>query len=60
MLKVKKNITPGSTNELFAPKKSPYDLRNNNSFKRKMVNLVWCGTEMVSYLGKKSMGLSTQ
>ena len=52
MFKGKNNITPESTNELFAPKMSPYDLRNNNSFKRKIVNLVWFGTEMVSYLGK--------
>ena len=30
---------------------SPYDLRNNNSFKRRRVNSVWHGTELVSYLG---------
>ena len=30
---------------------SPYDLRNNNSFKRRRVNFVWLGTELVSYLG---------
>ena len=37
--------------EIFALKLSPYDLRNNNSFKRKRVNFVWLGTELVSYLG---------
>ena len=37
--------------EIFAPKMSPYDLRNNNSFKRRRVNFVWLGTELVSYLG---------
>ena len=36
--------------ELFAPKTSPYDLRNN-SFKRRRVNSVWHGSESVSYLG---------
>ena len=35
--------------ELFAPKMSPYDLRNNNSFKRRVYS-VWHGTESVSYL----------
>ena len=39
--------------ELFAPKMSFYDLRNNNSFKRRRVKSVWHGTESVSYLGPK-------
>ena len=39
--------------ELFAPKMSPYDLRNNNSFKRRIINFVWHGTELVFYLGPK-------
>ena len=30
---------------------SPYDLRDNNSFVRRRANSVWCGTELVSYLG---------
>ena len=33
--------------------RKPYDLRNNNSFKRRRVNSVWHGTESVSYLGPK-------
>ena len=32
---------------------SPYDLRNNNSFKRIRVNSVQHGNEWVSYLGPK-------
>ena len=39
--------------QLFPPKVSPYDLRNNNSFNRRRVNSVWHGTELVSYLGPK-------
>ena len=39
--------------ELFAPKMSPYDPRNNNLFKKKRVNSVWYDTEYVSYLGPK-------
>ena len=53
MFKVKNNIAPEIMKELFAPKMSPYDLRNNNSFKSKRVNSVWHGTESVSYLGPK-------
>ena len=32
---------------------SPYDLRNNNPFKRGRVNFVWHGAELMSYLGPK-------
>ena len=53
MFKVKKNIAPEIMKELFTPNVSPYDLRNNNSFKRRRVNSVWHGTESVSYLGPK-------
>ena len=55
MFKVVKlhNIASEIMKELFAPKMSPYDLRNNNSFKSKRVNSVWHGTESVSYLGPK-------
>ena len=35
MSKVKNNIAPEIMKELFAPKMSSYDLRNNNSFKRR-------------------------
>ena len=31
--------------ELIAPKMSSYDLRYNNSFKRRRVKSVWHGTE---------------
>ena len=39
MFKVVKlhNIAPEIMKELFAPKMSPYDLRNNNSFKSRRV-----------------------
>ena len=53
MFKVKNNIALEIMKELFAPKMSSYDLRNNNSFKRRRVNSVWHGTESVSYLGPK-------
>ena len=43
--------------ELFAPKLSPYDPRNNNSFKRMRVNSAQLGTEAVSYLGPKNKDL---
>ena len=44
MFKVKNNIAPEIMKELFAPKMSSYDLRNNNSFKRRRVRSVWHGT----------------
>ena len=53
MFKVKNNIAPEIMKELFSPKISHYDLRNNNSFKSRRVNSVWHGTESVSYLGPK-------
>ena len=53
MFKVKNNIAPEIMKERFAPKMSSYDLRNNNSFKRRRVKSVWHGTESVSYLGPK-------
>ena len=53
MFKVKSDIAPEIMKELFSPKISHYDLRNNNSFKSRRVNSVWHGTESVSYLGPK-------
>ena len=32
---------------------SPYNLRNNKLFRRRRVNSVWHGTELLSYLGPK-------
>ena len=53
MLTVKNNIAPEIMKELFAPKMSPYDLRNNNLFIRRRVNSLWHSTELLSYLGPK-------
>ena len=44
MFKVKNKIAPEIMKEIFAPKMSSYDLRNNNSFKRRRVKSVWHGT----------------
>ena len=53
MFKVKNNIAAEIMKDLFAPKISPYDLRNTNSFKTRRVNSSWHGTESVSYLGPR-------
>ena len=53
MFQVKNSIVPEIMKELFAPKMSPDDLRNNNSFKRRRVNSVWHAIESVFYLGPK-------
>ena len=57
MLKVKNNIAPEVMKEIFAPKMSSYDLRNNNPFKSRRVKSVWHGTESVFYLGPKIQDL---
>ena len=57
MFKVQNNFAPEIMKKLFAPKRSPYDLRNSNSFRRKKVNCVWDGTDSVSYLGPKILEL---
>ena len=57
MFKVKNNIAPEIMKKLFGPKMSPYDLRNNNSFKRRRKNALRHGTELVSYLGPKIWNL---
>ena len=53
MLKVKNNIAPESMKDFFAPKMSPYDPCNNNSFKRRRVNSVWHDNESDSHLRPK-------
>ena len=53
MFKVKNKIASEIIKELLAPKMTPYDLFNNNLFKRRRVNSVWHGTELISYLGPK-------
>ena len=40
MFRFKDNIAQEIMKELFIPKMSPYNLCNNNSFKRKRVNYV--------------------
>ena len=47
MFKIKNSIAPEIMKELLAPKMSPYDLRNNNSFKKRGVKSVSHGTESV-------------
>ena len=58
MFKVKNDIAPEIMKELFAPKMTPYDLRNYNSFKRRRVNFVRNVTESLSYLGPKIWDLA--
>ena len=53
MFKIKNKIAPEIMKKLFAPKMSPYDLRNSNSVKRRRVNSVWHGTLLVSFLDPK-------
>ena len=59
MFKVKNNIGPEIIKEVFATKVSSYELRDNNSFKRRRVNSVWHGTDNVVLSRSKNMGFST-
>ena len=53
MFKVENDVALEIMIEIFAPKISFYDLRNNDSFKRRRVKSVWHGTQSVSYLSPK-------
>ena len=57
IFKVKNNIAPEIMEELLTSKISPYDICNNNSFKRRRVNSAWHDTESMSYLGPKKWDL---
>ena len=57
MLKVKKDIAMEIMKRLIASKMSAYELRNNNSFKRRRENPGCHGTKLVSYLGPKICNL---
>ena len=59
MFKVKNINPPEIMRQFFASKMNPYDLRNNNSFKRMRVNSVWHGTVWVSYLDRKIWDLTS-
>ena len=48
MFKIIDIIAPKIMKEHFAPKISPYDPYNNNSFYRRKINSVWHDTEPVS------------
>ena len=57
MFQVKNNIAPELMKDLFAPRMNPYDLLNNNSFKKRRTNFVWHGTESLSYIGPELWAL---
>ena len=60
MFKVKNNIAPEFMKVLFAPRMGSYDLRNNDSFKRRRVKIcvAW---HLIGVLSRsKNMGFSTQ
>ena len=59
MLKVSNNMSPAILNDIFAPKATPYNLRNPVSFKMQKVHLFYNITETLSHLGPKiwSLGL---
>ena len=58
MHKVSKGISPPQMTVLFARRnENPYDLRHNTEFLQPFVNSVRCGTESISFLGPKILGM---
>ena len=58
MYKVSKGMPPPQITELFAQRNEhPYILRRKTNFLQPFLNSVRCGTESVSYLGPKILGM---
>ena len=58
MYKVSNGMPPPQITELFAQRNEhPYILRRKTNFLQPFVNSVRCGTESVSYLGPKILGM---
>ena len=53
MFKVHRGLSPDVLREILVPKISSYNLRRNNTFKRRQVHSVHHGTESLSFLGPK-------
>ena len=53
MFKVHRGLSPDVLREIFVPKISSYNLRRNNTFKRRQVHSVYPRTESLSFLGPK-------
>ena len=53
MFKVHRGLSPDVLREILVPKISSYNLRRNNTFKRRQVHSVCHGTESLSFLGPK-------
>ena len=53
MLKVSYNLLTKIVKEIFNERIVPYNLCSNNSFASRQVNIVYQGTELLSFLGSK-------
>ena len=53
MFKIYNGLSPDILSEVFIPKTSLYNLRRNDTFKRRQVHSVYHGTESLSFLGPK-------
>ena len=53
MLKVSNNLSTKIVKEIFNERIVPYNLCSNNSFASRQVNIVYQGTELLSFLGPK-------
>ena len=53
MFKIHRDLSPEILRETFMPKASSYNLRRNDTFKKRKVHSVYHGTESLSFLGPK-------
>ena len=53
IFKIHGSMSPGILREIVSPKIGSYNLRRNNTFKRRQVHSVYHGTESPSFLGPK-------
>ena len=53
MFKTHRGLSPEILKETFVPKTSSYNLRRNDTFKKRKVHSVYHGTESLSFLGLK-------
>ena len=57
MFKIYRGMSPDILRKIFVAKISSYNLRRNNTFKRRQVHCVYQGTELLSFLGSKTWDL---
>ena len=53
MFKIHRGLSPEILRETFVSKTNSYNLRRNDTFEKRQVHSVYCGTESLPFLGPK-------